>query len=181
MLNLKIPARPRDVCSDRACQAGVPLPNSCQRQAPRSLPLLKHAYDQVINTWDTADGYSNGESERIIGKASKQYNIPRSKLVIMSKCYFPVATDGSQPRIFAMNNNDGPMVNQVGLSRKHIFDAVQASVERLGTYIDVLQIHRLDRDAPAKEIMKALHDVFEKGQYFGANIRMILYCDTDGR
>jgi aryl-alcohol dehydrogenase-like predicted oxidoreductase len=68
--------------------------------------------------------------------------------------------------------NDGPeFVNQVGLSRKHIFDAVDASVERLGTYIDVLQIHRLDRETPPEEIMKALNDVVESGKvrYIGAS------------
>jgi aryl-alcohol dehydrogenase-like predicted oxidoreductase len=62
-----------------------------------------------------------------------------------------------------MSANDGAMVNRVGLSRKHIFDAVQDSVRRLGTYIDVLQIHRLDRGTPRVEIMRALNDVVEKG------------------
>ena len=63
------------------------------------------------------------------------------------------------------------MVNRVGLSRKHIFDAVEASVRRLGTYIDVLQIHRLDRDTPREEIMRALNDVVERGwvRYLGAS------------
>lgn len=56
------------------------------------------------------------------------------------------------------------MVNRVGLSRKHICDAVDASVKRLGTYIDVLQIHRLDRSTPREEIMKALNDVIESGK-----------------
>ena len=64
----------------------------------------------------------------------------------------------------AMSVNDGVMVNRVGLSRKHIFDAVDASVARLGTYIDVLQIHRLDRETPREEIMKALNDVVESGK-----------------
>lgn len=70
-----------------------------------------------------------------------------------------------------MSSNDGEMVNQVGLSRKHILDAVDRSVERLGTYIDVLQIHRLDRETPKKEIMKALNDVVESGKvrYVGAS------------
>lgn len=70
-----------------------------------------------------------------------------------------------------MSTNDGDMVNQVGLSRKHIFDAVDASVARLGTYIDVLQIHRLDRGTPREEIMKALNDVVESGKvrYIGAS------------
>lgn len=63
------------------------------------------------------------------------------------------------------------MVNQVGLSRKHILDAVDASVARLGTYIDVLQIHRLDRETPRTEIMRALNDVVESGKvrYIGAS------------
>lgn len=70
-----------------------------------------------------------------------------------------------------MSKNDGDLVNAVGLSRKHIFDAVEASVKRLGTYIDVLQIHRLDRGAPPEEIMKALNDVIERGwvRYIGAS------------
>lgn len=92
-------------------------------------------------------------------------------MVLLSKCYFGVDQSGGQPRINAMSKNDGDMVNQVGLSRKHIFDAVDASVKRLGTYIDVLQIHRLDRDTPREEIMKALNDVIESGKvrYIGAS------------
>ena len=91
--------------------------------------------------------------------------------MILSKCYFGVDTTGKQPTIASVSTNDGSMVNQVGLSRKHIFDAVEASVKRLGTYIDVLQIHRLDRDTNRKEIMKALNDVVEKGwvRYIGAS------------
>jgi hypothetical protein len=136
-----------------------------------ALPLLKHAYDIGLNTWDTADVYSNGKSEEIIGKALKKYDIPRSKVVILSKCYFGVATDGSQPLISASTINDGHLVNQVGLSRKHIIDAVDRSVARLGTYIDVLQIHRFDRDTPREEIMRALNDVVESGKvrYIGAS------------
>lgn len=136
-----------------------------------ALPLLKHAYDVGLNTWDTADIYSHGESEKIIGKALKTYNIPREKVVILSKCYFGVVEDGSFPNIANSSNNDGELVNQVGLSRKHILDAVDRSVERLGTYIDVLQIHRLDRDVPREEIMRALNDVVESGKvrYIGAS------------
>ena len=77
-----------------------------------------------------------------------------------------------QAQLMAMSVNDGSlMVNRVGLSRKHIFDAVDASVERLGTYIDVLQIHRLDRETPREEIMKALDDIVESGKvrYIGAS------------
>ncbi|KAF2116344.1 NADP-dependent oxidoreductase domain-containing protein [Lophiotrema nucula] len=136
-----------------------------------SLPILEHAYKSGINTWDTADIYSHGQSERIIAKALKQYNIPRSKIVILSKCYFGVDEANVSLPISGVSTNDGEMVNQVGLSRKHIFDAVEKSVERLGTYIDVLQIHRLDRGTPREEIMKALNDVIEKGwvRYIGAS------------
>ena len=91
--------------------------------------------------------------------------------MILSKCYFGVSTTGAQPMIGAVSRNDGDMVNQVGLSRKHIFDAVDDSVGRLGTYIDVLQIHRLDRETPKEEIMRALNDVVESGKvrYIGAS------------
>lgn len=118
-----------------------------------------------------ADVYSNGRSEEIIARAIQEYKIPRSKLVILSKCYFGVDTTGAQPPISQMSTNDGEMVNQVGLSRKHIMDAVENSVKRLGTYIDVLQIHRLDRGTPQKEIMRALNDVVESGKvrYIGAS------------
>ncbi|KAK8195595.1 NADP-dependent oxidoreductase domain-containing protein [Phyllosticta capitalensis] len=137
----------------------------------QALPLLEHAYKSGINTWDTADIYSHGKSEEIVGKALKQYDIPRSKVVILSKCYFGVAEDGSQPTIVESGTNDGSRVNEVGLSRKHILDAVDKSVARLGTYIDVLQIHRLDRETPKEEIMKALNDVIESGKvrYIGAS------------
>ncbi|KAJ5732765.1 hypothetical protein N7493_004246 [Penicillium malachiteum] len=136
-----------------------------------SLPLLEHAYKQGINTWDTADVYSHGRSEEIVGKALKKYNIPRNRVVIMTKCFFGVDDEGNYPAISAVARNDGTYVNRAGLSRKHIFDAVDASVERLGTYIDVLQIHRLDRETPREEIMKALNDVIESGKvrYIGAS------------
>ncbi|KAI9717172.1 MAG: hypothetical protein M1812_004920 [Candelaria pacifica] len=129
-----------------------------------ALPLLEHAYKVGLNTWDTADVYSNGRSEEIIGKALQKYSIPRSKVVLLSKCYFGVSDKGDQPTIAAVSKNDGEWTNQLGLSRKHIFDAVDASVKRLGTYIDVLQIHRLDRETPREEIMKALNDVIESGK-----------------
>jgi aryl-alcohol dehydrogenase-like predicted oxidoreductase len=118
-----------------------------------------------------ADIYSHGQSERIVGKALKQFNIPRSKIVILSKCYFGVVESDPGRPIALSSTNNGETVNEVGLSRKHIFDAVEKSVERLGTYIDVLQIHRLDRDTPREEIMKALNDVIEKGwvRYIGAS------------
>lgn len=126
-----------------------------------------------------ADIYSHGRSEEIIGKALKNYNIPRSNVVLLTKCYFGVeeGPGNSMPRVAAVSSNDGEWVNKVGLSRKHILDAVDGSVRRLGTYIDVLQIHRLDRDVPREEIMKALNDVVESGQvrYIGASSVSLLF------
>lgn len=83
--------------------------------------------------------------------------------------------------MFAAVTNDGRMVNRVGLSRKHIFDAVQASVRRLGTYIDVLQIHRMDPDVPREETMKALNDVVEQGlaRYIGASSVSSFFLHSD--
>lgn len=108
-------------------------------------------------------------------------------MVILSKCFFGVDDQGGQPPISASGRNDGDFVNRVGLSRKHIFDAVEASVQRLGTYIDVLQIHRLDRETPQEEIMRALNDVVESGKvrYIGAStVRVHLtsrICDSGSR
>lgn len=95
----------------------------------------------------------------------------------MTKCYggIPEPADfvgrSDEDKLRMLSVNDGIMVNRIGLSRKHIFDAVDASVERLGTYIDVLQIHRLDRNTPREEIMKALNGVVESGKvrYIGAS------------
>ena len=96
--------------------------------------------------------------------------------MVLSKCYFGVTEDGTQPPIAAASTNDGEMVNRQGLSRKHILDAVDKSVERLGTYTDVLQFHRLDRDVPREEIMRALNDAVESGKvrYSGASSASLL-------
>jgi aryl-alcohol dehydrogenase-like predicted oxidoreductase len=137
-----------------------------------SLPLLEHAFRVGINTWDTSDLYSNGRSEEIIAKAISTYNIRRDELVLMTKCRFGMSRkDEPQMSMYAATINDGRLVNRVGLSRKHIFDAVQASLKRLGTSIDVFQIHRMDPDVPHEEIMKALNDVVEQGwvRYLGAS------------
>ncbi|KAK9454027.1 NADP-dependent oxidoreductase domain-containing protein [Dipodascopsis uninucleata] len=136
-----------------------------------ALPLLEYAFKMGINTWDTADAYSNGVSEEIIGKALKKYNIPREQVVILSKIYYALDPVSQSPITDMRNKEERHLINRVGLSRKHIFSAVAECVKRLGTYIDVLQIHRLDRDVNPKEIMKALNDVVESGQvrYLGAS------------
>ena len=82
-----------------------------------ALPLLKAAYDRGLNSWDTANVYSNGVSEEIVGKAIKKYNIPRHKLVVMTKCCGTVR-EGNSPEVLALQDIDKTVdyVNQRGLS-----------------------------------------------------------------
>ena len=136
--------------------------------------ILKHCYDRGLRTFDTADVYSNGESERLLGEFLKRYNIRRETVVIMTKVRFPV-DESIEPKgasFFKFTpEQQFDLTNQQGLSRKHILDAVSNSVKRLGTYIDVLQIHRYDPDTPIEETMRALNDVIERGdvRYIGAS------------
>ncbi|KAJ5912047.1 aldo-keto reductase [Penicillium subrubescens] len=140
----------------------------------KALPLLKAAYDRGLNTWDTSNNYSNGVSEEIIGKAIKHYNIPRNKLVILTKCWAPVSEHENVYVVpFADEmRQDKEYVNQFGLSRQAIFNSVNASLQRLGTdYIDLFQIHRFDHNTPIEETMEALHDLVRSGKirYIGAS------------
>jgi aryl-alcohol dehydrogenase-like predicted oxidoreductase len=100
-----------------------------------------------------------------------KYKIPRENVVILTKAYFGVSHDGTQIPLPQCGSNDGDMVNRVGLSRKKLLAAVDRSVERLGTYIDIFQIHRLDRETPKEEIMRTLNDLVESGKvrYIGAS------------
>ncbi|KAI0292814.1 NADP-dependent oxidoreductase domain-containing protein [Russula brevipes] len=132
---------------------------------------VKFAYEHGVNTFDTANIYSNGLSEVHLGKAIKVLNLPREEIVIMTKLYGCVAKPGeaswATPR--AELDKIG-YVNQHGLSRKHIFDSVKKSLERLQLdYVDVLQCHRFDNDTPIEETMQALHDVVKAGyaRYIG--------------
>ncbi|KAI8359098.1 NADP-dependent oxidoreductase domain-containing protein [Choanephora cucurbitarum] len=135
-----------------------------------SLELIKKAYDAGINFFDTANVYSSGESERILGKAIKKFQMPRSRIVVATKVFFPL-----DPISDATSNQDNlelENVNDCGLSRKHIFDAVEASLERLGLeYIDLYQIHRADRNTPMEETMEALNDLVRSGKvrYIGCS------------
>ncbi|MGN8199513.1 aldo/keto reductase [Salinisphaera sp. RV14] len=120
-----------------------------------SRPFIKKALDAGINFFDTADMYSKGESEKVVGKALLDY-ADREDFVLASKVYNPMG--------------DGP--NNRGLSRKHIMHAIDASLTRLGTdHIDLYQIHRFDYDTPVEEFMEALHDVVKAGKarYIGAS------------
>lgn len=125
----------------------------------QALPIIKYALDSGINFFDTANIYSFGESERILGKAIKQYAY-RDEVVIATKVYFP------------MTNSKPTPPNSQGLSRKHIFAEVEKSLERLQMdYIDLLIIHRWDYHTPIEETMKALDDLVQAGKvrYIGAS------------
>ena len=121
-----------------------------------------------------ANVYSNGASEILIGKAIKKYDIPRQKILILTKCFGQV---GETPDLRAINyKKEMPQLkdytNQGGLSRAAIFNAVNASLKRLDLdYIDLLQIHRFDDTTPPEETMEALHDLVRSGKvrYLGAS------------
>ncbi|RWZ82715.1 MAG: aldo/keto reductase, partial [Hydrotalea sp. AMD] len=120
-----------------------------------SKPFIKKALDLGINFFDTADIYSYGASETVLGKALKEYG-QRHQLVIATKVFNPMSA----------NPNDG------GLSRKHIMHSIDTSLKRLQTdYVDLYQIHRWDYHTPIEETMEALHDVVKAGKarYIGAS------------
>lgn len=113
-------------------------------------------------------------SEEIVGKAIKKYNIPREKVVILTKCHWAVGEE-PEARHFvsrAAFEASKDYQNAFGLSRAAIFNQVEASLRRLDTpYIDLLQIHRFDARTPVEETMKALHDLVQSGKvrYIGAS------------
>ncbi|KAM3074967.1 hypothetical protein ACMFMG_007569 [Clarireedia jacksonii] len=139
-----------------------------------SLQVLKAAWERGLTTWDTANVYSSGASEEIVGAALQKLDIPRHKVTILTKIFgtvpeeqgfinWPFEDTMAQTRDY---------VNKGGLSRGAIFRAVDASLKRLGTgYIDVLQIHRYDPTVSPEETMKALHDLVQSGKvnYIGAS------------
>ncbi|KAK4058861.1 hypothetical protein OIO90_000307 [Microbotryomycetes sp. JL221] len=136
----------------------------------QALPHFKRAYELGITSWDTANVYSNGDSERIVGKAIKKYDIPRHELVLMTKVCMTVQNDPRAHPSKLKDANTREYVNAHGLSRKHIFDSVKASMERMQVdYIDLLQCHRFDPETPLEETMDALHDVVKLGwvRYIG--------------
>lgn len=113
------------------------------KEEEEATKVIQEAYKLGINFFDTADTYSNGVSEEILGKAIK--GMDRSRIVIATKVFGPVFDDTARQDRTGVNE-DPTMVNRIGLSRKHIFDAVDASLKRLDVdYIDLYQIHRLDK------------------------------------
>jgi len=121
-----------------------------------SRPLIRQALEAGVNFFDTADMYSLGASEEVLGRALKDFGPSRDKLVIATKVFYPVGDDP----------------NQRGLSRKHIMHAIDDSLHRLGVdYIDLYQIHRFDAETPIEETLEALDAVVRSGKarYLGAS------------
>jgi len=121
-----------------------------------SRPFIQRALEAGINFFDTADVYSLGASEEILGRALKDFGPSRDRLVIATKVYNPMGDDP----------------NQRGLSRKHIHHAIDDSLRRLKTdYVDLYQIHRFDYATPMEETLEALNEVVRAGKalYIGAS------------
>ncbi|MGC6589749.1 aldo/keto reductase [Paenibacillus sp. Dod16] len=120
-----------------------------------SRPIIKKSLELGINFFDTANVYSDGTSEEIVGRALKDY-ANRDEIVLATKVHFRM--------------HEGP--NGMGLSRKAIMSEIDKSLKRLGTdYVDLYQIHRWDYNTPIEETMEALHDVVKAGKarYIGAS------------
>jgi aryl-alcohol dehydrogenase-like predicted oxidoreductase len=118
-------------------------------------PIFTQALDLGVTFWDTANIYSQGTSEEIVGRALQKY-ANREEIVLATKVYWKM--------------HDGP--GGFGLSRKAILEQIDASLRRLGTdYVDLYQIHRFDPETPVEETMEALHDVVKAGKarYIGAS------------
>ena len=138
-----------------------------------SRPFIKRALEHSINFFDTADMYSNGTSEEVVGRALKEF-AKREQVVIATKVFYPTGQDP----------------NSGGLSRKHIMHAIDASLRRLGVdYVDLYQIHRWDAETPIEETLEALTDVVKAGKalYIGASsmyayqfAKMLHASDTNG-
>ncbi len=119
-------------------------------------PFVQRALEAGINFFDTADVYSNGASEEVLGRLFRALGVKRDNVVVATKVFNAMSKD----------------INDRGLSRKHIMDAIDHSLTRLQMdYVDLYQIHRWDPDTPIEETMEALHDVVKAGKarYIGAS------------
>jgi 1-deoxyxylulose-5-phosphate synthase len=142
----------------RLCLGCMSFGSSFEWMLPEqpSLALVRKALDLGINFFDTADVYSAGESEQILGRALKSFGVRRDDVIVATKLYHAM----------------GPGPNQRGLSRKHVFQAIDASLERLGLdHVDLYQIHRFDLETPIDETLDALAQLVRDGKvrYLGAS------------
>jgi aryl-alcohol dehydrogenase (NADP+) len=122
----------------------------------QALPFVKRALEAGINFFDTADVYSVGASEEVLGNTLRACGVQRENVVVATKVFNQMSAD----------------VNDRGLSRKHILDSIDRSLRRLKMeYVDLYQIHRWDYDTPIEETMQALNDVVKAGKarYIGAS------------
>src|SRR3954469_9026164 len=114
-----------------------------------SRPFFRQAWEAGINFFDTADMYSDGASEEVLGRALRELAIPREQVVVATKVFQPM----------------GPTVNERGLSAKHIRHAIDASLKRLQLdYVDLYQIHRFDSTTPIEETLGALDATMKAGK-----------------
>ncbi len=122
--------------------------------AAASERIVRHAFDLGVTLFDTADVYASGEAERALGRALA--GLPRTRLVLATKCYFPMSDDP----------------NDRGLSRKHVTESVHASLRRLECeYLDLHQCHRPDPETPLEETVRAYEDLIRQGKvlYWGVS------------
>jgi aryl-alcohol dehydrogenase (NADP+) len=137
-------------------------------------PFVQRALDAGINFFDTADVYSTGESERITGNLLKSLGVTRQNVIVATKVNGQMSDD----------------INDKGLSRKHILDSIDKSLQRLQMdYVDLYQIHRWDYETPIEETMEALNDVVRAGKarYIGASsmfawqfAKSLQVCEANG-
>jgi len=133
-----------------------------------SRPVIKKALDLGINFFDTANVYSYGDSERILGKALNDY-ANRDEIVVASKVFVSMKKNKNQTNFSGFG---GKVANDGGLSRKEIMFQIDQTLERMGMdYLDLYIIHRWDYNTPIEETMEALHDVVKSGKvrYIGAS------------
>ena len=142
----------------RVCLGCMSFGNGFDWMIPEepSFAVVRKALDLGINFFDTADVYSAGQSEEILGRALKSFGVKRDDVVVATKVYQAM----------------GPGPNQRGLSRKHIAQSIDDSLRRLGMdYVDLYQIHRFDLETPIEETLSALTDLIRVGKvrYIGAS------------
>ena len=121
-------------------------------------PFIRRALEHGINFFDTADMYSDGKSEEVLGRALKDF-APRDQVVVATKVYYEMSADP----------------NARGLSRRHLLSSIDGSLRRLGMdYVDLYQIHRWDSETPIEETLRALDDIVRSGKarYIGASSMM---------
>jgi aryl-alcohol dehydrogenase-like predicted oxidoreductase len=143
------------ICLGCMSYGKTPGSESWELDEEQSRPFIKRSLELGINFFDTANVYSGGMSETVLGRALRDF-ASRDEVVIATKVFFPT----------------GPAPNDRGLSRKHILRSIDASLKRLGTdYVDLYQIHRWDYETPIEETMEALNDVVRAGKarYIGAS------------